>query len=46
MSENLLIAAAAEERTLEVLHYGTDFDRIAEVTGQPCSCVVPAGSID
>jgi hypothetical protein len=43
---DLLVAAAAEARGLTVLHYDADFDRIAEVTGQPCRWVVPAGSID
>jgi predicted nucleic acid-binding protein len=43
---DLLIAAAAEEAGLIVLHYDTDFDRIAAATGQPCEWVVPAGSID
>jgi predicted nucleic acid-binding protein len=43
---DLLVAAAAERRGLTVLHYDTDFDRIATVTGQPCEWVVPAGSVD
>jgi predicted nucleic acid-binding protein len=43
---DLLVAAAAEERDLAVLHYDADFDRIAAVTGQPCDWVVPAGSVD
>ncbi len=43
---DLLIAAAAEDRNLSVLHYDADFDRIAAVTGQPCEWVVPAGSAD
>jgi predicted nucleic acid-binding protein len=43
---DLLIAAAAEARSLTVLHYDADFDRIAAVTGQPCHWVLPAGSID
>lgn len=43
---DLLIAAAAEARSLTVLHYDADFDRIAAVTGQPCEWVVPAGSTD
>jgi hypothetical protein len=41
-----LIAAAAEESGLAVLHYDADFDLITGVTGQPCEWVVPAGSID
>jgi predicted nucleic acid-binding protein len=43
---DLLIAAAAEARGLTVLHYDADFDRIADVTGQSCHWIVPAGSID
>jgi predicted nucleic acid-binding protein len=43
---DLLIAAAAEQAGLVVLHYDADFDRIAAATGQPCEWVAPAGSID
>jgi len=43
---DLLIAAAAEEEGLIVLHYDADFDRIAAVTGQRIEWVLPAGSID
>jgi predicted nucleic acid-binding protein len=43
---DLLIAAAAEERDLTILHYDTDFDLIAAVTGQSCQWVVAAGAID
>jgi predicted nucleic acid-binding protein len=43
---NLLVAAAAEARGMTVLHYNTDFDLIAGVTGQSCEWVVPAGSVD
>jgi predicted nucleic acid-binding protein len=43
---DLLIAAAAEEHRLAVLHYDADFDLIAAVTGQPCQWVAPAGAID
>lgn len=43
---DLLIAAAAEEQRLTVLHHDQDFDKIAKVTGQPCEWVVPSGSID
>lgn len=42
---DLLIAACAEVAGLTVLHYDADFDRIAEVTGQPTEWVVPRGSI-
>lgn len=43
---DLLVAAAAEDADLIVLHYDADFDRIAAVTGQGCEWVVAAGSID
>jgi predicted nucleic acid-binding protein len=43
---DLLVAAAAEELGLGVLHYDADFDRIASVTGQRCQWVVPAGSVE
>lgn len=43
---DLLIAAAAEELDLTVLHYDADFDRIAAVTGQRCQWVAPPGSLD
>jgi predicted nucleic acid-binding protein len=43
---DLLIAAAAEQDRLVLLHYDSDFDLIAKVTGQRCEWVVPAGTID
>ncbi len=43
---DLLIAAAAEELDVGVLHYDADFDSIAAVTGQRCRWVVPAGSLE
>jgi predicted nucleic acid-binding protein len=42
---DLLIAAAAEQLDVPVLHYNADFDAIASVTGQRCRWVVPAGSV-
>jgi predicted nucleic acid-binding protein len=42
---DLLVAAAAESLGLDLLHYGSDFDLIAGVTGQRCTWVVPAGSL-
>jgi predicted nucleic acid-binding protein len=42
---DLLIAAAAEQLDVLVLHYDADFDVIASVTGQRCQWVVPAGSV-
>ena len=38
--DDLIIAAAAEQAGLTVLHYDDDFDLIAEVTGQPMEWVV------
>ncbi len=43
---DLLIAAAAEELDLIVLHYDADFDRISTVTGQRSQWVVLAGSVE
>lgn len=43
---DLLIAAAAESRSLTILHYDADFNLIASVTGQRCDWVVAAGSVD
>ncbi len=42
---DLLVAAAAEQLGVAVLHYDADFDVIASVTGQRCQWVVPAGSM-
>jgi predicted nucleic acid-binding protein len=39
----LLIAATAEQHSATVLHYDTDFERIAKVTGQPHEWIVPRG---
>ncbi len=43
---DLLVAAAAEELDISVLHYDADFDLIATVTGQACKWVVPAGTVE
>jgi predicted nucleic acid-binding protein len=43
---DLLVAAAAEELGVIVLHYDTDFDHIAKVTGQRCEWVVEPGTVD
>ncbi|MEB8338610.1 PIN domain nuclease [Streptomyces endophyticus] len=43
---DLLIAATAELHRLTVLHYDSDFDMIASITGQPVQWVAPAGSVD
>ena len=42
---DLLVAAAAEQLDLTVLHYDADFDAIAAVTRQRCQWVVTAGTI-
>lgn len=43
---DLLIAAAAEDHGLTVLHYDADFDLIGAVTGQLTRWVLPDGTID
>ncbi len=43
---DLLVAAAAEDQGLVVLHYDADFDFIARVTGQATEWVSEAGTID
>ena len=40
---DLVIAAVAERAGATLIHYDADFDRIAEVTGQPVEWVVPQG---
>ena len=42
---DLLIAAAAELADATVWHYDEDYERIAEVTGQPVEWVAPRGSL-
>ena len=42
---DLLVAACAERADLILLHYDSDFDRIAEFTGQPTRWIVPRGSV-
>ena len=42
---DLLIAAAAEQADLPVLHYDEDYDRIAAITGQPTEWIAPRGSL-
>jgi predicted nucleic acid-binding protein len=42
---DLLIAAAAEAAGVAVLHYNEDYDRLAEVTGQPVRWLAPKGSL-
>lgn len=42
---DLLIAATAEAADLILLHYDSDFDVIAKITGQPTEWVVERGSV-
>lgn len=42
---DLVIAATAELSGATVLHYDTDYDRIADITGQPMEWVVKKGSL-
>ena len=42
---DLIIAAAAERAGMVLLHYDSDFDRIASVTGQAMEWVVARGSV-
>jgi predicted nucleic acid-binding protein len=42
---DLLIAAVAERERVTVLHYDSDYDVIADVTGQPVQWVVPRGTV-
>ena len=42
---DLIIAAAAEEAGMTVLHYDADFDTIAAVTHQRTEWVAPRGSL-
>jgi predicted nucleic acid-binding protein len=42
---DLIIAACAESAELTVLHYDADYERIAEITGQPTQWVPPHGSV-
>jgi len=43
---DLIVAACAESAGLTVMHYDADYERIAEITGQPVQWVVPRGSVD
>ncbi len=42
---DLLIAAAAELGGATVWHYDEDYDRIAELTGQPVEWIATRGSL-
>jgi predicted nucleic acid-binding protein len=41
---DLMVAATAEAHRAVVLHYDSDFERIAEITGQPHEWIVPRGT--
>ena len=43
---DLIVAVAADSRSMAVLHYDNDFDTIAEFTEQPTRWVVAAGTAD
>jgi predicted nucleic acid-binding protein len=42
---DLLVAAVAERERVTVVHYDSDYDLIAEVTGQHTQWVVPPGTV-
>jgi predicted nucleic acid-binding protein len=42
---DLLIAAVAERERVTVLHYDSDYELIARVTGQPMAWIVPRGDV-
>lgn len=42
---DLLIAAAAEDAGIAVVHYDEDYDRIAAITDQPTRWLAPAGTL-
>jgi len=42
---DLIVAATARARGLEILHYDRDFDTIARYTEQPVRWIVPPGTV-
>ena len=42
---DLLVAACAERASLAILHYDADFERIADLTGQPTRWIVPRSRV-
>jgi len=42
---DLVIAASAEAAGAVLWHYDEDYDRIAEITGQPVEWIAPRGSL-
>jgi predicted nucleic acid-binding protein len=41
---DLMLAAIAQSHSAVVLHYDADFERIADVTGQPHEWIIPRGT--
>lgn len=41
-----LVAAVAEARGMTILHYDSDYERVAEVTGQEHRWIVKRGAVD
>lgn len=42
---DLLVSAVAEREQVTVIHYDSDYEFVAAVTGQPMQWVVPRGSV-
>lgn len=42
---DLIVAAVAEVHSAILWHYDADYERIAEVTGQPTEWIAPRGSL-
>jgi predicted nucleic acid-binding protein len=42
---DLLVAAVAERERVTLLHYDSDYDLVAGITGQPMQWVVPRGTV-
>lgn len=42
---DLVVAASAEASGAVLWHYDADYDRIAEITGQPTEWIAPRGSL-
>lgn len=42
---DLMIAAIAERTEATVWHYDSDYDRVAEITGQPMQWIAPRGTL-
>jgi predicted nucleic acid-binding protein len=42
---DLIVAACAEHYQLTLLHYDSDYDRIATITNQPTQWIVPRGTV-